>query len=232
MSEQQPDPNSEEDVQPSNEATNSEDTPTTWQSQARTAKKKSQGNTRLKRVFEPTVLITALLTTVFGVIGMYISLSGLIEPNGGRVAIDERLAQLEELVATSSTEIDGVRQDIDSIRAQLEAVEQIPEDTAITVRLQSLEATMANLESTLTGIEEIIVQDPEEALEITMLKRDIEQAQAFNQSQLDALARLIEQTNTWVTVSIVGLFVAVLAPSVERLREWFRKGRDEPADQE
>jgi hypothetical protein len=222
LSEQQPDPNSEENVQPSKPASITGDTHP-QQAQGEGSKLKPTTSTS-GRQRDISMLLGVLGSLIAGVATLAFGLVNL-----GDIVIS---TSIQEPVSVSEEEIDTIRQDIDSIHTQLESLQQIPEDTAIAMRLQSLEETMANLESTLTDIEEIIVQDPEEALEITMLRRDIEQAQAFNQSQVDALVRLIEQTNTWVTVSVLALAIAVLAPSLERLREWFRGSREQPADEE
>lgn len=115
-----------------------------------------------------------------------------------------------------SEHINAIETEIDSIKKQLEAFNNIPEKSAVSMRLAKLEENVSKLSSEISGLNGVIMQSPQKALEMPMLRRDVTALKAQYESDTRSLQREIERaydTMKWVMGTIV-LGILGLAASI------------------
>lgn len=112
---------------------------------------------------------------------------------------------------------DKIQRDIESLKNQITSITAIPKDLAVSAKLQDIEIKLNDISSQVVTINNAIMQSPEKALEIPMLKRDIVALQNQYKVSTRALEREIGRaydTIKWVLGTIVfgilGLAASVL----------------------
>ncbi|EHK7543265.1 hypothetical protein ICR46_003605 [Vibrio cholerae] len=130
------------------------------------------------------------------------------------------LVQNSILIAQTKSELES---ELAVLKAQLGELTKVPENVSISSTLTEFERKLNSLEKQVTAINSVILESPEKAIEIPMLKRDIKSMQERYESSIDSLEREIArayETITWVIGTIL-LGILGLAASV-----LFREQRD------
>ena len=160
-------------------------------------------------------IVTAILGAVVAIVGAVITatfdrqveLAGIkFEPTQ-----QVRLSDYRDLEA-----------ELDLIKSQVSALNSIPEETVVSVKLAKVEVEIEQLASKLDALNKVIMQSPEKAIEIPMLKRDISSLQKQYEYAVESLQNQITRaydTMKWVIGTIV-LGILGLAASI------LLKGRD------
>jgi len=110
----------------------------------------------------------------------------------------------------------ALQKELEALKAQLASLQEIPNDVKVSAKLEVFEAKITQFESQLNVINKAILQSPEKALEIPMLRRDIASLQKQYENSTESLEREIigaYETIRWVIGSIV-LGILGLAASV------------------
>ncbi len=107
-------------------------------------------------------------------------------------------------------------QKVEDLGKQLAALKSIPKESKISAQLSQFETKLKRLDSEVKVINKAILQSPEKALEIPMLRRDIVSLQKQYESSTKSLEREISRaydTVKWVIGTIV-LGILGIAASV------------------
>lgn len=124
--------------------------------------------------------------------------------------------QLEPTEIVGSPQYSDLANELELIKDQFSTITAIPEDTAVASKLAELESRLDKLAQNIKTINKAIMQSPEKALEIPMLKRDVQALQNQYKASTEALEREITRaydTIKWVIGTIV-LGIIGLAASV------------------
>jgi len=129
-------------------------------------------------------------------------------------------AEFAEVSALSTRQIE---KEIESLKSKVATITVVSEDVAVASKLSELETKMNSLSSDIAIINKVIMQSPEKALEIPILKRDLASLNKQYEATVEALEREITRaydTIKWVIGTIV-LGILGLAASI------FIKARDD-----
>lgn len=136
--------------------------------------------------------------------------------------IEARLRRLE-------LENAGLIKANDALRKQVAALEKAPASNENPqAQLNVLATSIQSLDKRFSEIERAILQDPAKALQLPILRKDLEKTQELTVAQTAALRQDIERTYSLITGTMIALALAVLAPALSNLS---RRGQV-PIDQD
>lgn len=101
---------------------------------------------------------------------------------------------------------DEIEKELSNIKSQLSNITSVPKDAAVHSRLSKIESQINGVEKQIKSLNNAIMQSPEKALEVPMLKRDILSLQKQYDSATKSLEREIARaydTMKWVIGTIV-----------------------------
>jgi hypothetical protein len=105
-----------------------------------------------------------------------------------------------------------LREQLQTIEQHIASLSNIPKEDALNIELKNLSGTLADLASREKKIEAVILESPSRALEMPLLKRDIDSLREFQQSSISALKDGVDRIydlNKWLlgamAISIVTL---------------------------
>ena len=132
------------------------------------------------------------------------------------ITIDENSLRFEDInpPISSTASFIELQTKIESINSRLEAISSIPEDVVISAKLAEIEVQLKDLSKQVTVINKAILQSPEKALEIPILKKDIESLQRQYIGTTQALEREMVRaydTIKWVIGTIILSILGVAA---------------------
>jgi hypothetical protein len=127
----------------------------------------------------------------------------------------EQLDKLAEKIASLGSDLNALRQHISSIS-------NIPKEDALNIELQKLGSSFKDLNSREAKLETVILENPAKALEMPLLRRDLDNVKDVQQAALvnlkDSVDRIYD-LNKWLlgamAVSIVTLATGNLLKSKE-----------------
>ena len=183
--------------------------------------------TRMNRV-KLLERFTSWASVIAGIIALMITSLSLLDlrtnaglsPSNGTEAELAMKAQIENI----NSEIMSIKQEQAKLIEQINALSQPTSETALTRDITNLRSSVNDVDERLAKIEGIIVQDPQEALEVPFLRKDLENVSSTTELQISDLRQDVERSYNLMLVTIVALAVAVLAPALSNL---FRKNREE-----
>jgi len=117
-------------------------------------------------------------------------------------------------IAELTNELTAVNDKIKTIDQHINSLSSIPKEAALSIEVQNLKTSTEALGARAEKIESVILQSPSKALELPLLKRDIDTIKESQQSGLAALKDSVDRIydlNKWLlgamAVSIVTLAV-------------------------
>lgn len=125
---------------------------------------------------------------------------------------------------TNSTDIDKIftqiqqtQGELEKINSQVKVLSQAPDETKFAAQVSGLNNSVNSLQERFTKIEALLVQDPTKALEVPLMRKDMETLKESNQTAFANLRQDIDRTFNLLLVSILALAVAILAPALSNL---------------
>ena len=120
---------------------------------------------------------------------------------------EQRLAALEEKVAEQEKELKDIKVSLNELNSSINQTNgsdtsQVSEQTA---------KDLAELNSKVVDLESVILKDPVEALEIPLLKRDLESIKEIHSSDILALQQSIQQTTNFTIAILITMGISVLS---------------------
>ncbi len=161
------------------------------------------------------VLVTVISSTVD-----YRTKAGL-SPFGGA---NEEFVVSKAQVNALNSEIIAIKKEQARLNDQINSLSSTTSPNTLAVEVVGLRNSANNVDQRLTKIEGIIVQDPQKALEIPLLRKDLDNLVSKTDLQIALLRQDIERSYNLMLVTIVALTVAVLAPALGNI---FRKDEKE-----
>ena len=108
---------------------------------------------------------------------------------------DTRIAEFASKIAGDpfeavlSRDLNYLKQEVLTIKNKVDALSNVPEGGPVAARFKELEVKLISTDEKLSSIRRAIMQSPEKALEIPMLRRDIQALQ----SQYDNATKSLER---------------------------------------
>ncbi len=111
-------------------------------------------------------------------------------------------------------EIASIATDLESLKTTVQALTQIPDQSQIGAQLARLDTSVTGLQTRQSQLEQVILDSPAKALEIPLLRRDIDNLKSSQQETSLAIRQSIDQVydlNKWLlgamAVSIVTIAI-------------------------
>jgi chromosome segregation ATPase len=164
--------------------------------------------------------LSEYIQLVAGAVGAGLAIFALIEASNMIMGFRQETAPQKDEIVEIKNQLQVIERGLKNVESQVMALSKVPEQSGISGQLGSLNNSVDSLQSRFTRIEGLIVQDPSKALEIPLLRKDIETIKDSNQTSIAGLRQDIERAYTLLIGTMVALAIAVLAPAVSNM---FRK---------
>lgn len=172
-------------------------------------------------------LRSAVFALVVGLIGLVVSLFQISNIFGSKAKRPD----------TVTVEVSGFRSQLETLDARVTRVDDLvkaltkPDPaTSLSVEQQKLNSQINALDERLKKIESVILESPERALSIPMLKKDIEasakRAEEYRTASRADIDRLYEQQK-WILGGIGGVLIAIIGGAITIILRSLPKGRGE-----
>ena len=166
-----------------------------------------------------------------GMIGAVFSLLGLIlavalaffSPTEG---VKRPVLASQDSVVALNERVSSIEGRINELGSKIEGLSRLTDESKASAELASVQGSLDGLQGRFTKIEGLIVQDPSKALEIPLLRKDLESIKESTQLTIGGLRQDLERAYTLLVGTMVALAIAVLAPAVSNL--FARKQQPEP----
>ena len=118
-------------------------------------------------------------------------------------------------VADLHAQIDQLDRDLMSVKNQLRALTNVPEDTKVAIQLKGIDDSLNDLKARHEKLENAISNNPAKAIEVPLLRKDLDNLKDSQQQNLLALKQGVDQVydlNKWLlgamAISIVTLAIS------------------------
>lgn len=162
------------------------------------------------------------LTLAGGLIGLLIGILSIFAPFGKDNAVLPSLAYQEEVLKIHK-ELQGMSENVNNLKAQLDTLSQIPDESKFAIQLRDINTVLTDLKSRQSKLEEVIMSNPAKAIEVPLLRKDLDSLKDAQQQNLLALRQGVDQVydlNKWLlgamAVSIVTLAISNLMKGREK----------------
>jgi paraquat-inducible protein B len=105
----------------------------------------------------------------------------------------------------------------EQIEREIKEIKKLPPDSKVSLRLKQLDVAVADVDKRLKSIETVIVQSPSRALELPMLRKDLEVYKESYQASNLALKGEIERFYDfykWFLGLMLTMFLSILGLAV------------------
>jgi hypothetical protein len=152
-------------------------------------------------------LVAGIVTTI-AVAGTFYSYKTTIEKPA---FVNLTAKDLDEL----HLQITRLDADVTSVQGQLKALSNVPEDSKVAIQLKAIDTTLADLKTRHGKLEDVILNNPIKAIEVPLLRKDLDNLKDSQQQNLLALKQGVDQVydlNKWLlgamAVSILTLAIS------------------------
>jgi hypothetical protein len=166
-------------------------------------------------------VVAAITGTVLVFAGMYFSLITSPTATSSQSANQATSQNLGEL----KNQIDLIRKDVDQLKGQINSISQPNNQSATNIRLSKIDTDLTNVISKTTTLEQIIMQDPAKALEIPLLKKDMESSNKDLESNISSLKGDIERIYQLFFAFVIAMAISVLALAIGNLFQGKEKSK-------
>ena len=174
--------------------------------------KKSKHN--IKKPWKKNLLVQ-VIAVLIAIIGISLSILDLLQ-NGSKIKPKQVVLQDDQLKSLFS-EISILKQELELVKNQIKTLSKVSDETKLSIQLKGMDGTIRNLQDKFSGIENIILRDPQKSLEIPILRGDLNELKETFQSSISSLKDDIERAYTILIGTIVALLVAIIAPNISGL---------------
>jgi regulator of replication initiation timing len=165
------------------------------------------------RTWELLSLIAGMIT-VFASLFLTVS-PEIFRPNPSDFTVS-RIDRLESNLAQTSD-------DLSKLKEQIKSLSSVPDNTKVAIQLTTINATVTDLQARHSKLESAILENPTKAIEVPLLRKDLDNLKDAQQQNMAALKQGVDQVydlNKWLlgamAISIVTLAVSNLLKGREK----------------
>jgi hypothetical protein len=110
---------------------------------------------------------------------------------------------VNDAIADLNAKITSHQQQLSDLTNHINSISNVPTDSALNLQLQQLSTSVADISSRLSKLESVILENPVKALEIPLMKRDIENIKDSEKEGFKRLKENIDRTydiSKWLLV--------------------------------
>lgn len=149
------------------------------------------------------------------------TMSGLLftqDPSMSRSELSDKSVELEKSIENNHESTIAIRSDLSDLKKEISAITSVPDGAAWKKESIAIKQRVATLESKLRALENALTSNPEKALAVPILRKDLDNAQKVFKSEVSQtraeVNRLYDQ-NKWfiglmftIAVSVLGMAVS------------------------
>ncbi len=157
--------------------------------------------------FEASTLVAttaAVLTLVAGVLSLL--------QNTAR-SFDFATKDNAAVASALEKRISTMQADLTRLGSELQTIQQLPSGSRPPAEVQALTVQIGGLDKRLSGIEAAVVESPDKALAVPMLRKDIENLRASYQSEISAAREEVNRLydlNKWFIGLMITMAIGIL----------------------
>lgn len=106
---------------------------------------------------------------------------------------------------------------INELGGKIEGLSRLSDESKTSAQLSSVQGSLDGLQERFTKIEGLLAQDPLKALEIPLLRKDLEFIEESTQLTISGLRQDLDRTYTLLVGTMMALVITVLASAVSSL---------------
>jgi len=178
----------------------------------------------MSRLYVAKLLKWEWLSVAAAIAGVVIAILSLLpslsRPDPQVLSLERERAELEMRLAHAT---DQNLREVAEIKKQLATLSSIPEQTKVAIQLKDIDTKLDDLKTKSSKLEEVILNSPAKALEVPLLRKDLDNLKDAQQQNLIALRQGIDQIydlNKWLlgamAISIVTLALSNLLKGREK----------------
>lgn len=181
---------------------------------------------RLRRHgLDQTLAILSVLISIVAVIAsIFYSIAGNITPTQPAQVSD--LTELETKLSDLETSFTTIETQLSSLEQRIEAIAQVPTNSAVNSEIVQIQNDIESLDTSLSNLEQVILDDPTKALQITLISKDMENLQQTYESDFqttrEEIGRVYEQNNWFIGLMFtmaLGLLTLAVGNFLPKLKE-------------
>jgi uncharacterized small protein (DUF1192 family) len=184
-----------------------------------------------RRSLPERLTLVGVTVAGLGLIPAYISLSNTPQSSSDALAEAAQAALLNQ--RELSTRFNLVSQEVQRLKSEVNNLQKPTSQGRLAAQVSGMNAKLGQIDDEVSALQVAILRDPAKALEMPLLRRDIESNQAANQAALAAVRLDIDRQYDlmkWIlgtfAVGVIGLIFTGISSRKEAIGE--REGRDSP----
>jgi len=155
-----------------------------------------------------------IVAIVFTVVGLFATIADLIfTPK----LVKPPVFATQDSVSALNERLSSIEGQINDLGGKIEGLSRLTDESKASAQLASVQSSLEGLQGRFTKIEGLIVQDPSKALEIPLLRKDLEGIKESTQITIGGLRQDLERAYTLLVGTMVALAIAVFAPAISNL---------------
>jgi chromosome segregation ATPase len=163
------------------------------------------------------LLASEIIAVVSGVVGVLLAVLAVRDVytiiRAPEILPEIQQNQLEVL----KKQMSDLEHGITNLDNKVEGLLKPSDQSQISAQLTSMEGSIHDLQARFTKIEGLILQDPSKALEIPLMRKDLEAIKESNQLSIAGLRQDLERAYALLVGTLVALGIAVFAPLLSNI---------------
>jgi hypothetical protein len=168
--------------------------------------------------FAEKIALLGVIVAALAVVPIFISLLTDGRSSSGQQPPEEAAVRAREIAALRAR-VAETSMELEQLGRALSNPSDPPSQARLAAQVRSLNDSVTDMRADLSKLEDTILQNPTRALEVPLLRRDLESLKAGNQSSLEAIQNDLDRQYDlmkWVVgtllIGIIGMVASVLAP--------------------
>ena len=160
--------------------------------------------------------VLSIIISLISVIAASTTLTLFKSTNKDDLAIDKKMQAIFEDMENTLKTAEKVKT-LDQYKVKIEhdlaEMKKYPSDAKMTAHISTLDSSISDLDKRLKSMEQVVMQNPTKALEVPMLRKDLEVYKEANQITNIALRHEMERVydfNKWFLGLMFTMFVSIL----------------------
>jgi hypothetical protein len=122
--------------------------------------------------------------------------------------------------------INSIKDEQKRLNERIDALSKVTNQTALSAEVTDIKSSVDDLNTRFSKVEGILIQNPQEAVAIPLLRKDLDNLSSKTDLQIALLQQDADRSYNLVLVTIVALAIAVLAPALGNIFKKDEKGKD------
>jgi hypothetical protein len=128
----------------------------------------------------------------------------------------------------ASAEVRQLAAQVRRLEAEVGSLSKPARNSVLATQLERVDRRLQGVERTSTALREAILPDPERAVQVPLLRQEVDRLETRTEDALDGFERDVDRQFTFITFIVATFGVGLLGQAVRRRRASESQGEDEP----